>query len=233
MGWCSAAVTGIALIALSACGGPHGIIGSTVGPSPVVLNDTSAAQLTVSVALNMGDSTPRDRTSLHVGFQHEGHPVKFVAGEHVECGGVASKPFIGSFEGSFATASIADKVMTCTYTSGQQSASLSFRVPKQLVILMPREGEQVPRGRSTIVSFTGSSDPSPWVVALSRMSKASAQPGQTLTNATLDTSSLTPGEGSIALTDPNSIPVPEFQAGQFKSGNIWARRMTMVSVVWV
>src|SRR6202171_2664663 len=108
MGWRSTAVSGVVLIALAACGEPRGIIGSTVGPSPVVLTDTSAAQLTVSVALNMGDSPPRDRTSLHIGFQHDGHPVKLVAGEHVECGGVASKPFIGSFGGRFALRSHAD-----------------------------------------------------------------------------------------------------------------------------
>jgi hypothetical protein len=65
------------------------------------------------------------------------------------------------------------------------------------------------------------------------MYKASAQPGANLTSATMDTSSFTVGDGSIALTDPNNIPLPELQAGQFKSASGSARRMTMVSVVWV
>jgi hypothetical protein len=123
--------------------------------------------------------------------------------------------------------------MTCTYTSGQQSASLSFRVPNQLVILSPREGEQVPRGRSTIVSYTGSADPTIWVVALSKMYKAFAQPGANLTSATIDTSSFTAGDGSIAMTDPNNFPLPDLQASQFKFASGSARRTTMVSVVWV
>ena len=236
MGWRSVAAGGIALLALSACGEAHGdYTGSSLGPSPVVLTDTSAAQLTVSFALNMGgyDNTSREWTLVHVGLMHDGHPVKFVAGEHVTCGGVVSKQFTGSFEGSFLTASIADKPMTCTYTSGQQSASLTFRVPKQLVVLSPREHEQVTRSPRTIVSYSGSMDPTLWVVALSRMSKASAQPGSTLTSATLDTSSFQPGEGSIAITDPNSFPLTEFQAGQFKSASGSARRATAVSVVWV
>jgi hypothetical protein len=179
------------------------------------------------------DSASRDRTSLYVSFQHDGHPVRFVAGEHVECGGAASKAFIGAFEGSFSTASIADRPMTCIYTSGQQSASLSFRVPQQLLVLAPLEHEHVTRGRRTAVTYSGSTDPQLWVVALSQMSKTSAQPGPTLTSATLDTTSLTPGEGSIAVTDPNSIPLTELQAGQFKSASGWARRMMMVSVVWI
>lgn len=40
---------------------------------------------------------------MHVGLMHDEHPVKFVAGEHVTCGGVVSKQFTGSFEGSFLT----------------------------------------------------------------------------------------------------------------------------------
>jgi hypothetical protein len=226
----------MALIMLSACGAAHDDFnGSSAGPSPVVLKDTSAAQLSVIVALNVGgyDNTTRDSTRFDVMFESDGHPVRFVAGEGVACAGVALKAFIGSFEGSFATASIADTVMTCRYTSGQQSASLTFHVPKRLVILSPREHEQLQRGRSTIVSYTGSGDPTIWVVALSKMYKASAQPGANLTGATIDTSSFTAGDGSIAITDPNNFPLPDLQASQFKSASGSARRMTMVSVVWV
>jgi hypothetical protein len=236
MGWRSVAASGIALIMLSACGAAHGDFNdSSAGPSPVVLKDTSAAQLSVIVALNVGgyDNTTRDRTLVDLMIQADGHPVRFVAGEKVACGEVALKGFTGSFEGSFATASIADRVMTCTYTSGQRSASLTFRVPKQLVILSPREHDQVPRGRSTIVSYTGSADPTIWVVALSKMHKAFAQPGASLTSATIDTSSFTADDGSIALADPNNIPLPDLQAGQFKSASGSAHRTTMVSVVWI
>jgi hypothetical protein len=65
------------------------------------------------------------------------------------------------------------------------------------------------------------------------MYKAFAQPGANLTSATIDTSSFTAGDGSIAMTDPNNFPLPDFQASQFKSASGSARRTTMVSVVWV
>lgn len=46
---------------------------------------------------------------IFVSFQHDGRPVQFVAGETMTCNSVGSKRFTSSFEGEFATASIAGK----------------------------------------------------------------------------------------------------------------------------
>jgi hypothetical protein len=234
-GWRSVAATGMALIVLG-CGGRQTGLDSQVGPSPVVLKDTSPGQLAVSVALNLGgyDTSTRDKTVLDVNFQQSGRPVEFTGGESVTCTGVALKRFIGSFEVTLPTASIAGRAMTCVYTSGQQSAPLTFRVPKELVILMPREHEPIPHGPRTIVTYSGDPDNTLWVVALSPNAKAIAPPDAiTATSATLDTSALQAGEGSIALTDPTSLPLTEIQGPQFHSVGGSARRMTMVAVVWV
>jgi hypothetical protein len=71
-------------------------------------------------------------------------------------------------------------------------------------------------------------------VALGTSAKAVAQPDAiTSSGATLDTTTLGAGEGSIVLTDPNNLPLAEVEGSQFQSAGASARRETMVSVVWV
>jgi len=228
----------IAIVLLAACGaggGQTGVDGSSVGPSPIVLQDTSPGQLSVYVAVSLGgyDISNRDKTRINVMFQNNGHPVKFVAGEKVICGGVTPLTrFIGAFEGTVPTASIAGRTMKCTYTSGQQSAALTFRVPKALVILSPREHEQLPHGPHTIVTYSGEPDSTIWVVALGTQAKAVATSDATsATSATVDTSALKGGAGSIAVTQP-SLQLTELQGELFQSvgGSAWSA--TMVAVVW-
>lgn len=222
---------------LVACGrsGTVGEYSSGPGPSPVVLQDTSPGQLTVSVVMSIGgyDAATRDRTLIDVLFRHGGLPVAFIAGEQVTCAGIAMKAFTGSFENAVPTSSVAGKTVTCIYTYGRQSAPFSFKVPAGIIILAPQERQRVPRAVGTRISFTGGVDNTLWVVAISPNMKAVAKPGDiTPTSAQLDTSVLSAGQGSIALTDPNSIPVAEIQAGQFQSVTASARRMASVSVVW-
>jgi len=219
-----------------ACGGgATGISDSQAGPSPAVLKDTSPSQLTVFVAANMGgyDATTRDKTLIDINIQHGGRPVKFVAGEQITCNDVVLKSFTGSFEIEFRTASIAGKAMTCVYRSGQQSGSLTVGIPQALVILAPSDHQQVHHGSGTTVRYTGARDTNLWVVALSPNAKAVAESNQiTTTGATLDTSALGIGDGSIALTDPSNFPLTEIQGPRFQSVAGSARRMTMVAVVW-
>src|SRR5690348_12706051 len=87
--FCSAAVIGIA-VATAPCGASGDRLGSQIGPSPIVLADTSPAQLSVAVLLNSGGYTDesRSKTLLDISFQHGGRPVQFVKGEKVACDGV-------------------------------------------------------------------------------------------------------------------------------------------------
>lgn len=224
-------------VAFSACCGPsHDLLSSQAEPSPVVLADTSASQLAVSVAVNMGgyDDSTRDKTSIDVFLQHNGRPVQFIEGEHVDCGGVPLTRFTGSFEAGYSTAAIAGRVMTCAYTSGQQSATFTFGVPQPLGVLSPREHERVPHGPNTVIKYGGGADNTLWVVAISPSAKAFAKPDAiTATSATLDTSPLLTGDGSITLTDPNNVPLAELQGSQFQSIAGSSRRVTSIAVLWV
>jgi hypothetical protein len=227
----------VCLLAASAfaCGSGPPDLTSQVGPSPVVLADTSASQLNVSVRLTIGgyDTSTRDRTMIDVNFLHGEHPVQFVADERVVCAGVSLQRFTGAFEGTVATESIAGTVMTCVYTSGPQSASLSLRVPQAPVILSPRDREQVPHGANTTVTYSLQPDPTMWVIAISPQAKAVAKPDSiTPTGATLDTTALQTGAGTIALTEP-SLPLNGLQGTQFQSvsGGAWAA--TVVDVEWI
>ena len=225
---------GTALIVIGCGTAPTGLNSSQAGPSPIVLKDTSPGQLAVLVGVNMGGYDPRDKTVIFVTFQHDGRPVQFVAGETVACNSVGSKRFTSSFEGEFATASIAGKTLTCVYKSGQQSAVLNVPIPPALVIVAPLDHEQVRHGPGTTIRYSGVLNNDMWVVALSLNAKAVAQPKDiTATSAVLDTSALGTGEGTIALSDPSNFPLTGVQGAQFQSISGTARRMTMVAVVWV
>src|SRR6266849_3765515 len=65
-----------------ACGSGPPDLTSQAGPSPVVLTDTSAGQLDLSVRVAIGgyDTPSRDITTIDVNLAHSGHPVRFVAG---------------------------------------------------------------------------------------------------------------------------------------------------------
>jgi hypothetical protein len=92
----------------------------------------------------------------------------------------------------------------------------------------------VPHGTNTVVSYEGGADDTLWVVAISPNAKAVSKPDAiTPTSATLDTSALLTGAGSIALTESNNAPLADLQGSQFQSIAGSSRRMTMVSVVWI
>ena len=216
-----------------ACGNHGDHSGSQVGPSPVVLTDTSPKELAVTVAINMGgyEAATRDKTLIDIFFQHGGRPVRFVAGEGVTCGAVRLK---WSFKAEFVTSAVAGKPIICLYTSAHASAPITFQIPHALAILTPRDHEQVQTGAKTVVTYGGVTDSNTWVVALGSNSKAVARPENvTSAGATLDTTALGSGEGSIALTDPNNFPLAAIQAPKFQSVQGSARRMTMVAVTWV
>lgn len=221
--------------AVLGCGAIPPVLHSQVGPSPVVLKETSAGQLAVFVAVDQGgyDTASRDMTRIDINFQHEGRPVNFVAGEQVACAGVTLTRFTGSFEGTFPSASIANRAMTCVYTSGPQSAPISFHVPARLVILSPREHQQVPHGPHTIVNYSGEVDSTLLVGAINLTAKAFAQPDAiTANSATLDSTALQSGEGTISLRQDyaqlKELKGPSFQSLRGRGGAI-----TMIAVVFV
>jgi hypothetical protein len=228
------AVMVVAASALACGSGPPDLT-SQVGPPPVVLTDTSAGQLDLSVRVAIGgyDTPSRDTTTIDFNFAHSGHPVRFVADEHVVCAKVALQRFTGAFEGTLPTTLIAGTRVTCTYTSGQQAASISFRVPQAPMILSPRNREQVPHGASTAVTYSLEPDPAMWVIAISPHAKSLAKPDSiTPTGATIDTTALLTGAGTIGITEPN-LPLHDLQGTQFQSVSGGASAATAVVVEWI
>jgi hypothetical protein len=229
----------LALVAvfMSGCGSGHEeLLHSQVAPSPVVLADTSAAQLAVTVSLTMGgyDSSTREKTTIDVLMQHDGRPVQFIKSERVDCVGVRLAAFTGSFDTTVSTASIAGKSVTCTYTSGRQSTQFTFRAPHPLVVVSPREHDRVAHGPNTVIRYEGGADNTPWVVAISPSWKSFAnRDAITPTGATLDTSRLLTGDGSITLTDPNNVPLADLEGSRFKSIAGSSRRVTSIAVSWI
>jgi hypothetical protein len=121
--------------------------------------------------------------------------------------------------------------MSCVYVSGDKSATIDFRIPKKLAILLPREHEAVQRSAHAAVGYSSNADAQVWVVALSPMSKAVSRPDEAgPTQATVDTRSLAAGPGSIALTQDPDLRV---NAPQFASVSAGAQLMTMIAVSWL
>jgi hypothetical protein len=219
----------------AACGGSSGLMSSQAAPSPVVLADTSPGQLQIGLFISMGgyDRSTRDGARVDINVTAGGHPVRFTRNEGVTCNGTALTRFVGAFEGTFPLDRISGKPMTCEYVSGTKSASVTLPVPRKLRILTPREGEAVPRGARTEITYDA--DPGgepPWaVVALSADAKASALPvNTTAARASLDTSNLTPGSGSISLTQ--QVILRGILAPAFRPVTGMANLMTSIQVVW-
>ena len=228
----------LALALIAGCGGSGGSeLGSQVGPSPIVLNDTSPAQLSITVNLNMGgpDVASRAKTLLDIGFQHGGRPVQFVAGESVTCNGSQLKAFGGGwFESEFATNRIAGQALGCTYGWHGHSTPFALDVPPALVVTAPADNERVNHNGRLVVRYTGATNSDVWLVGLSPTSKAQSLPTEiTATSAVIDTRSLGTGDGLLSLTDGNTIALANVSGSAFTSVGGWVRRQTVVPVVWI
>jgi hypothetical protein len=237
LAWRAVAASVLFMMAAGCGAGPANTAGvqSQVGPSPVVLADTSPGQLQVSVMLSTGgyDVATRENTRIDVAFSAGGHPVKFVSGERVTCDSVGLIQYTGTFEGTFVTAVIAGKPLTCRYLHGAKSSSIEISVPKRFVVLSPREHDVIPRGTRTVVTFDAATSSGLWgVVALGPMSKAVAHPDAiTAGQATLDTTGLQAGTGSLAFTlQPGQL---RLAAPEFKAVSGSAQSSTMIAVTWV
>lgn len=216
-------------LALAACGGIADYV-----PQPVVLPDTTPAQLDAFLAVTMGgyDAATRDMTQLHVGFAAGGRPVQFIADERVVCNGVTLQRFVGSFDAMVPTTTVAGKLLSCTYTSGHSSATFTLTVPAAPAILAPRNHAQVPREAQTVVQYRLPAGTVSGVVALAPAGKATADQGAAGNSQTLlDTRLLSPGSGSVALA--MDLTLPNMPNPGFKSLRVRGEAMTMVAVTWV
>lgn len=238
--WAFLVLATLMALMISGCGASSTTIdGSQVGPSPIILEDTSASQLAVFISINVGgyDLATRNKAVLDINFQHTGRPVNLVAGEKLTCSTLKlTWHYGGGFEFEFEVGAngISATAIACTYDSHGRSAPLIIPLPPILEVVSPVDHAGISRGPSTIVRYRGAKEGGMWVVALSSNAKASAEVADmTATEAILDTSRLTAGEGSIALTDPNNFPLVGIDGPSFQSVQGSARRSTFVPVVWM
>jgi hypothetical protein len=216
------------------CGAAGESHSSQAAPSPVVLADTSPGQLQIGVFISLGgyEQSNRNTAMVDINFTSGGRQVRFVRSETVSCNGIALTRYVGAFEGRYQIDAIAAKTMTCAYFWDAGSTSITVQVPRKLVIFTPSAAEAVVRSTHTDVNYDADPSAAPWaVVAISAEAKASALPSATSSShASIDTSHLTPGPGSIAITqqlDLDGIQAPAFQAVTGR-----ANLMTMIQVVW-
>jgi hypothetical protein len=190
--------------------------------------------LALSVNLGFGgyDAATRDTAELDVVFASRGRTVQFVAGERLACNGLALPSYGTNFDLKVPYELFSSKLVTCTYTSGTRAATFSFTAPLAPAILSPPDGAQVARSSQTPVTYRLSPDWAFSLVALGFSTKAwtptaLSQPNPVL----LNTSTLAPGTGSLALNQfftLSDLRGPAFQAVEGRGGAAYAIQVTWV-----
>ncbi len=214
--------------------GSNGVV-DLAGPPPIILTDSSARHLALSLHLTVGgyDASTRNTTEIGIGFSSQGRAVRFAADERMTCNGAAGIRGGGGFDFKLPTEALAGKAVSCTYTSGKTSATVTFTTPVALAILSPQEHAQVTRGKSTVVRFrVGGSNTMFYAIALGPNTKSWTYPvGNPPTQAILDTSAFAPGKGFIALSQHFSLP--DLHGAGFASLDGQGTAAQQIEVAWV
>jgi hypothetical protein len=225
----------------------HNPAGSSIsidlaGPPPLVLQDTSPDQLAAQVHLTIGSYDPATRNvaELSIVFLHDGHWVQFVRGERLTCNGIPLPGPGTAFDLQVPAETIGGKQVSCTYTSGAKSATFSFTVPPAPTILSPADGSRISRSRAAPVHFNvGGQNTMFYIIAIGVSSKSWMYPfgdppshgaGNAPAQATLDTTTLAAGPGSINLRQ--SFTLADLRGPGFHGVDGNGEAFQVVSVTW-
>jgi len=204
------------------------------GPPPLVLEDTSPDQLAAQVHLTIGgyDPAAKNIAELAIVFLHQGRWVQFVRGERLTCNGIWLPGPGTAFDLKVPAETIGGKQVACTYTSGARSATLVFTAPPTPTILSPADGSRVGRSHATLVRFqVGGQNTMFYITALGPGTKSWVFPsGSPPTQATLDTSALAAGSGSITLVQ--SFTLVDMRGAGFQRVEGNGEAVEVVSVTW-
>jgi hypothetical protein len=213
-----------------------------VGPPPVVLEDTSPDQLAAQVHLTIGgyDPATQNLAELSIVFLHQGRWVQFVRGERLSCNGITLPGPGTAFDLKVPADTIGGKQIACTYTSRARSATLVFTAPPTPTILSPADGSQIGRSHATLVRFrVGGQNTMFYITALGPGTKSWVFPagdpptrgtGNPPTQATLDTSALSAGSGSITLVQ--SFTLADIRGAGFQHVDGNGEGFQVESVTW-
>ncbi len=212
------------------------------GLPPVVLEDTSPDQLAAQVHLTIGgyDPASQNLAELSIVFLHQGHWVQFVHGERLTCNGITLPGPGTAFDLKVPAETIGGKQVACTYTSGGRSATLVFTAPPLPTVLSPADGSLIGRSHATLVGFkVGGQNTMFYITALGPGTKSWVFPwgdpptrgtGNPPTQATLDTSALSAGSGSITLVQ--SFTLADVRGAGFQRVDGNGEGVNIVSVTW-
>jgi len=220
----------LSLIFLLVSGCGYAVYVDKAPPPPIAIADTSPRYLNVTVNISMGgyDATTSATTDLIVSFSANNRAVLFQKGETLTCNDEQPTQLTTWIEHRYASAAVSDKVFTCIYTSGQNAASIHFRMPTAPSILDPSQGATVTRSTSTPIHFTATGNITA-IVALGVRDKAIARITTTGT-ASVDTSQFAAGAGSINLTQYPTVT--EGTAAAFASFRTNATAIARSDVTW-
>ncbi|MEO7001429.1 MAG: hypothetical protein ABI068_06480 [Ktedonobacterales bacterium] len=215
----------VVILSLVGCGGAV-----QSEPPPITLADTSPVHLDANIGITIGgyDAASRNLTEIAVQFTANGRLVQFQKGEMLACGGAAPVVLTTGFDHRYPTAAVAGRPFTCVYTSGKTTANLQFMVPNAPAIIAPIEGATVARSGATLVHFQAKGAIE-GIVALGSQSKVVAvitAPGI----ASVDTSKLNAGSGSVTLTQFPSVG--GLSARAFASVHANCTAIAQTEVIW-
>jgi len=212
------------------------------GPPPVILQDTSPDQLAAQVHLTIGgyDPATQNLAELSIVFLHQGHSAQFVRGERLSCNGITLQGAGTTFDLQVPAETIGGKQIACTYTSGARSATLVFTAPPTPTILWPVDGSRIDRSHATLVRFqVGGQNTMVYITALGPGTKSWVFPfgvpptlrtGSPPTQATLDTSALSAGSGSITLSQ--SFALADIPGAGFQRVDGNGDGVQVIAVTW-
>ena len=173
-------------------------------------------------------------------FLHQGHWAQFVRGERLSCNGITLQGAGTTFDLQVPAETIGGKQIACTYTSGARSATLVFTAPPTPTILWPVDGSRIDRSHATLVRFqVGGQNTMVYITALGPGTKSWVFPfgvpptlrtGSPPTQATLDTSALSAGSGSITLSQ--SFALADIRGAGFQRVDGNGDGVQVIAVTW-
>jgi hypothetical protein len=215
----------LALALLEGCG----LVPVPAPDGPTVLSDTRPGNLNLIVIVQdmISDASLQPALNVTFLFQTEsGRAVKLVKGETVVCNGTALRNDNSGFDGNLDIPDDASAPISCTYTSGTATASISFVLPPIPVILSPKAGDTVTRAKNFTVLYALGTGRGIQAAAFNGTGDGKAMTGVPVTGlqqpdngryGPLDTTQLQPGAGRVTLDReyaPRTLSDTGFRAAQ-------------------
>jgi hypothetical protein len=222
----------------------NGPVASDGGVPPVIVHNPAPGTLSVdvSVEVNQGIQDTQSMTDVGLGFYQGQNVVQFAGSERVTCNGtdLPLKDRAAFFELIHApTAQVVGMTVRCAYAAGGTVAAFAVQLPEPPAITSPTAGAHVSRAAQTIVTYR--CDPASCTLrGIVALATDQGKPGKTIAQletpgpqqATLDTSILPVGPGSIVLTGNMKLPITTSGAA-FASTSGTGDISFPVAVTWI